>query len=269
MPRMTALAENLWTNHKDYKCYLQRLNKHYARLDLLHINYRFPDMPLLDQYVFTDKDTLKLEKPLYNSTIRYTLDNTIPNVRSGILVYPFVIDRSQFIRLAVFKADGTRGDVYDLHYTKQPFAEAATVATMGDGLICNWRKKAFVSAAAMPDDEHPDGMTTVANVVVPKEAEAPSFGLQFKGYIDVPATGIYSFYLTCDDGATLKIAGREVVNNDGMHPPKEKNGQVALKKGLHPFALDFVEGGGGYTLKLQYSKNGSAIQDVPSQWFKH
>ena len=60
-----------------------------------------------------------------------------------------------------------------------------------------------------------------------------------------------------------------MVNNDGYHAPKEKNGQVALKKGLHKFELDFVEGGGGYTLKLKYSRNGSTPQDVPSSWFKH
>ncbi|MEI9959475.1 MAG: family 20 glycosylhydrolase [Ferruginibacter sp.] len=64
MPRMTALAENLWSNHDDYKSYLQRLKTHYSRLDLLNVNYRFPDLPLMDQYVFTDKATLKLEKTL-------------------------------------------------------------------------------------------------------------------------------------------------------------------------------------------------------------
>ena len=30
----------------------------------------------------------------------------------------------------------------------------------------------------------------------------------------------------------------------GMHAQKEKNRQVALKKGLHKLAIDFVEGGG-------------------------
>jgi len=55
----------------------------------------------------------------------------------------------------------------------------------------------------------------------------------------------------------LKIAGRVVVDNDGLHSAIEKNGQIPLRKGLQPFDLDFIEGGGGYTLKLQYSINGS------------
>jgi len=85
----------------------------------------------------------------------------------------------------------------------------------------------------------------------------------------VPETGIYTFYLTCDDGGTLRLANRLVVDNDGLHSAIEKTGQVALTKGLHPLALDFVEGGGGYTLLLKYSKDGSEPQQVPASWLKH
>jgi hexosaminidase len=115
----------------------------------------------------------------------------------------------------------------------------------------------------------PDTAMTVSAVVVPPVLEAPAFGLKYRGYLDVPQDGVYSFYLTCDDGGTLTIADREVVNNDGNHSAIEKNGQVALKKGLQKFALDFIEGGGGYLLQLKYSFNGSEPRDIPSSWLKH
>jgi hexosaminidase len=44
---------------------------------------------------------------------------------------------------------------------------------------------------------------------------------------------------------------------------------VALKKGLQKLALDFIEGGGGYTLRLKYSFNGGEPQDIPAEWLKH
>ena len=110
---------------------------------------------------------------------------------------------------------------------------------------------------------------TVASVVVPSVMEAHSFGLKYRGFVDVPQDGVYSFYLTCDDGGTLRIADREVVNNDGNHSAIEKNGQVALKKGLQKFELDFIEGGGGYLLRLKYSFNGSEPRDIPASWLKH
>ncbi|RYF78090.1 MAG: hypothetical protein EOO39_02310, partial [Cytophagaceae bacterium] len=113
------------------------------------------------------------------------------------------------------------------------------------------------------------GLVIIDNVIVPKSVTAPSFGIQFRGYVTVPSTGVYSFFYTCDDGGVLRMANRLVVDNDGNHAPIEKSGQVALAKGAHPIEVDFIEGGGGYTLKLKYSLNGGEPMDIPNSWFSH
>jgi hexosaminidase len=95
-----------------------------------------------------------------------------------------------------------------------------------------------------------------------------SFGAKITGYIDVPSTAIYSFFLTADDGANLYIENEKVIDNDGWHAPLQKSGQIALQKGLHPFEIKFVEGGGGYTLKLEYRVNGGKIQAIPDEWLQ-
>ncbi|MET0393267.1 MAG: family 20 glycosylhydrolase [Chitinophagaceae bacterium] len=267
-PRMTALAERLWTNKDDYASYLQRLNAHYTRLDRLKVSYRLPDLGLLESYAFTGNTTLTIEKPIPTLTIRFTLDSTLPAALSGELSGPLTISESKLVRVAAFKPDGSRGDVYDLHYRKEELAVPATVAAAANGLACSWFRGSFTATIAL-FAKTPDGSSIAGAITVPKEAQSPAFGLQYRGYINVPQDGIYTFYLTCDDGGVLKIADRLVVDNDGLHAAKEKNGQVALQKGLQRFALDFIEGGGGYTLKLQYSFNGSAPQDIPAGWFKH
>ena len=106
-------------------------------------------------------------------------------------------------------------------------------------------------------------------IEVPATVKAPSFGIAYRGYIDVPSDGIYSFYLNCDDGGVLRIGNDITVNNDGNHSAQERSGQIALKMGAHPFALDFIEGGGGFTLKLRYSVNGSDPKEIPAGWLKH
>ncbi|TSD66458.1 family 20 glycosylhydrolase [Inquilinus sp. KBS0705] len=269
MPRMTALAEVLWTHKKDYTSYQQRLTQQYNRLDILNVHYRLPDLSgFLSSNVFTYQDTLVVKKPLPGLTIRYTTNGTLPNSRSVVLSKPLIINQSQQIRLAAFKSDGSMGDVYDLQYQKQTLAEPETGKQVSDGLVVKQYAQFYKNTLAIPDTK-PDGEFKVNSIEVPKEAEAPSFALKYRGYLDIPADGIYSFYLTCDDGGTLKIANREVVNNDGLHSAIEKNGQVALKKGLQPIALDFIEGGGGYSLKLKYSVNGSEPKDIPSNWLKN
>jgi hexosaminidase len=269
MPRMTALAEVLWTHKQNYPSYQQRLTAQYPRLDVLKVNYRLPDLAgFLFSNVFTDETKLDIEKPLPGLTIRYTTDGTLPNVKSTVLSEPLLIKTSQRIRVAAFKADGSMGDAYDLQYQKQTLAEPATVTNVSNGLVCSEYKQFYKNTGLIPTTK-PDTSFTVQSIAVPKEAEAPSFAIKFRGYFDIPADGIYSFYLTCDDGGTLKIAGRDVVNNDGLHAAIEKNGQVALKKGLQAVALDFIEGGGGYALKLKYSVNGSEPKDIPSEWLKN
>ncbi|HEY4337214.1 MAG TPA: family 20 glycosylhydrolase, partial [Puia sp.] len=118
MPRMTALAERLWTNRvSDYDSYLQRLKGQYRRLDSLKVHYRLPDLEgLISQNVFVDRDTLRIKKPLPFMEIRYTTDGTVPLRHSKLLSGPLVISRSGLVRIEAFAPWGLKGDVYDLHF---------------------------------------------------------------------------------------------------------------------------------------------------------
>ncbi len=269
MPRMTALAELLWTNNtSDYESYNSRLTNQYGRLDVMKVHYRLPDLPnVISQHVFLDSDTLLISKPLPDMKIRYTMDGSSPERNSPELTQPLVIKKSEFIRVAAFTA-AAKGDVYDLHYDKQTLSPPAAVSSTQPGLKCSYYK-AFFKETKFIREAKPDSTFTTDVIAVPSSVKAPSFAIAYDGYINVPADGIYSFFLTCDDGGVLKIADRETVNNDGLHSAIEKNGQVALAKGLQKFHLDFIEGGGGFTLKLKYSKNGSEPMDIPSSWFSN
>lgn len=268
MPRMTALAEMLWTNdNNDYESFNERLINQFARMDAMHINYRLPDLDgIIDNMVFTDSTFLSIRPPLKTLTIRYTDDGTMPTASSPVLNI-LVIKKSENIKIAAFTPSGKRGDVYSIAYEKQDLAKPATAENLNSGLKVSYYKGFFKGTTKIPSGQA-DSIFVTPDITVPKSVNAPSFGLRYRGYIDVPTTGIYTFYMTCDDGGILKIADRLTVDNDGLHSAIEKSGQAALQKGLQPFALDFIEGGGGYTLKLKYSFNGSLPQDVPSAWFK-
>jgi len=267
-PRMTALAEVLWTSKNQYNAYMERLKLQFPRLDALHVSYRLPDISgLVEKNVFTDQAILNPVKPLSNLTLRYTTDGSLPTGSSAVLSMPLTISKNTAIKLAAFTPQGRRGDIYDLQYKQQDLAIPVAAFTLKPGLLCNYYAGSFKNSKLITGTA--TEVITVDSVVVPKEAKAPGFGLKYQGYLDIPADGIYSFYLNCDDGGILHVADREVVDNDGPHGPFEKSGQVALRKGLQPIALDFIEGGGGYTLKLKYSLNGAQPQDIPSSWLKH
>jgi hexosaminidase len=270
MPRMTALSERLWTNKTAaYPSYLKRLVSQYKRLDNLKVHYRLPDLPnMVTENVFTQSDTLSIKKPMTEMQIRYTTDGSLPMATSKEIVSNLIITTPQTIKVAAFTPAGSRGDIYTLNYKKQALAEAAKANITAPGLTASYYK-AFFKQTSLISKAKVDSTFTTNTISVPATVTAPSFAVTYRGYIDIPAAGVYTFYLTCDDGGVLKIADRMVVDNDGNHSAIEKNGQVALGKGLQPFALDFIEGGGGFTLKLKYSCNGSEPAEVPSGWFKH
>jgi hexosaminidase len=268
-PRLLALAERVWSTQPDLSSFLQRLPAHYNRLEALRVHYRLPDLTgFAENNVFTDSTILDIKKPLPNLTLRYTTDGSIPVIASRALNKPLVIKHPATIKVAAFTARGLRGDIYTLNYKKEALLEPLTVAHVTPGLQCKYYKKYFLNTLGMKTHQ-PDSQFIVSGAVVPPAIRAPSFGLQYSGYIDIPETGIYSFYLLCDDGGTLTIGDKEVVNNDGQHAPQERSGQVALKKGLHPFLLNFIEGGGGFTLQLKYSKGSGSAMPVPDSFFKH
>jgi hexosaminidase len=270
MPRMTAMAEVAWTDSpRNYTSYLQRLKSQYPRWDEMKIHYRLPDLTgFTDKNVFIDSAMLSVQKPLPNLVIHYTTDGTLPNLQSPILPNHFEIYHSETIKLAAYTPQGNRGDIYTLQYAKESYAPSITVAeTLQNGLKCVYYRGSFDSTKDMSSSA-PSQTFYVKGIEVPAAVNAPSFGLQYRGYIDVPERGIYSFYLTSDDGSALYIDGKKVINNDGLHSAVERSGEVALEKGLHHFALNFIEGGGGYTLRLLYGLKQAQPQNIPVEMFK-
>jgi uncharacterized protein (DUF1800 family) len=81
---------------------------------------------------------------------------------------------------------------------------------------------------------------------------ADRFGLRFRGYLSVPASGVYRFYTTSDAGSALRIGDRTVVDNDGLHNPRTASGTIALAAGVHAIRVDFFEAWGGQTLTVEY-----------------
>jgi cytochrome c551/c552 len=90
-----------------------------------------------------------------------------------------------------------------------------------------------------------------------KRQNASNFAVRFQGQIDIPQDGKYRFWTRSDDGSVLRIDGKLVVNNDGLHPPGEKEGQVSLRKGKHATEVGMFQGGGGFELSVLWQPPGA------------
>jgi hypothetical protein len=76
------------------------------------------------------------------------------------------------------------------------------------------------------------------------------FALRFKGFIRIPRTGVYVFYLRSDDGSKLYVAGKEIIANDGVHGLSGEKAEIALEAGWQAFELVYFQGTGEFGLEL-------------------
>jgi len=92
----------------------------------------------------------------------------------------------------------------------------------------------------------------------------PQYGLRFEGVIEVANRGEYRFWTRSDDGTTLDIDGKRVVDNDGEHGPDERRGSVTLERGPHTFELRFTQIGGGAELSVEWAGPGIVRGKIPA-----
>jgi len=97
-----------------------------------------------------------------------------------------------------------------------------------------------------------------------------NFALLSEGFIEIKEDGIYDMRLWSDDGSLLYINGKKLIDNDGYHGTEMKEGRIGLKKGYHPFRLEFFQGGGGKMLSWNIKPPGApAWKVVPTEIISH
>lgn len=90
-----------------------------------------------------------------------------------------------------------------------------------------------------------------------------SFAIIFNGLIKIPKQGVYRFYTYSDDGSRLSIGGRVVVDNDGSHSARRKDGKIALEAGFHDFELVYFDDYMGEVLEVGYASRFFPEQILP------
>ncbi|MGV3540011.1 MAG: PA14 domain-containing protein, partial [Rufibacter sp.] len=112
-----------------------------------------------------------------------------------------------------------------------------------------------------------EGQTGKPDAAVAKDKTKGA--LYFEGYVKVPADGTYTFTLTTDKGAVLRLHDALVIDADyGYAANSEKQGKINLKAGLHPIKLYSLKGATAKPqLMLQWEGPGVIKQQIPATAF--
>jgi hypothetical protein len=220
--------------------------------------------------IFIEEATLQFDAGDPAAQVYYTLDGSEPTTRSTLYEAPFPITESVTVKARSYWEDGTLSRISHHTFTKVEPRPATYSGEVLPGLHVGY----FVSDTLwrrLPDFSTLNPQSSaVARRIDHRLAERDEyFGLRFRGFIDIPRTGVYGFYLTSDDGSRLLIDGQFVDDNDGIHGARERVGHVALEEGLHALELLFFQGAGDVALSLRLEGPGIDNQEIPSELLFH
>lgn len=77
-----------------------------------------------------------------------------------------------------------------------------------------------------------------------------NFAVKFTGTLVVNTPGEYTFVVNCDDGARLRIDGKDVIVDDGTHSPGGNSGKVTLTKRTAQIELIYYDATGSGEVEL-------------------
>lgn len=95
------------------------------------------------------------------------------------------------------------------------------------------------------------------------------FACRATGYICIPESGEYTFYVDSDDGMRLYVDGKCVVSDVAPHASREVSGKAMLEAGWRPIELHYYENKSAAKLVLSWSGPKFAKTVVPSSSFCH
>jgi hypothetical protein len=224
-----------------------------------------PPRFLTDQSLFVGPYLVVELSARPGATIRYTLDGSDPDPASALYEKPIEIVRETTVRARAFWPDGTASLVESRTFRRaQPLAAVPAPAAKG----LTWESFAGTF------DKLPDfGALTAARSGTTARPDASLAGLEtrfamrFRGFVRVPRTGVYLFYISSDDGSKLTVAGRDLVAIDGVHGMTEEGAEIALEAGWHPVEIVYFQSTGDLGLDLAWSGPGIKKAPVPASAF--
>lgn len=176
-----------------------------------------------------------------------------------------VVQEENTYRLSVGQAIVSRGLTCTLYanITGSPAGIPGTPVRPSDGTgtVAGSLPSSTLSYVLLGNFDSPNDSANVGINILPENIRnqyTQWYLVRCTGYIVIVDTGYYNFSLTSDDASLLYVDNVLVVNNNGNHGMDVRSGVRQLRRGVHQFRLDYMQGpGGGQGLNL--SSNGSTV----------
>lgn len=224
-----------------------------------------------DPLVLSDSSGIvKLTCKDKNAQIYYTLDGTIPTAENRIQYQkPIVVTKLTPVYMQAFSPDKIFSQIIFAQIGKDIFHEAQQVAdNLVLGLVSEYYEGEFITTGNIEKNQLVE--TGVASQFsIEKSRRDTNFAFIFKGFIEVPKDGIYTFFLESNDGSVLVLNDDKIIDNDGAHGIFEESTSISLKAGMHKIEVKYFQQGGGQELKVSWEGSVFEKKEIPAAVLFH
>ena len=217
--------------------------------------------------IFLSNATISMTSDTEGAEIYYTVDGSEPDKSSRKYTKSFLINKTTTIKMKAFVGEQESLPATAL-FSKTNLGQPVHPGKTEPGLKYNYFEGTF---RGVKDFEHiePAKSGLVSTFTIePKEKEG-FFGLDYTGYINIPADGLYTFYLTTNDGGKLYLAEQTLIDNDGLHPAIERSKTIGLKAGIYPIVVKYFQEGGSNMLKVSWKGPDFEKEEIPYTVLSH
>lgn len=214
---------------------------------------------------FVDNMKIELVSDRPNVEIRFTGDGTDPVDTSFLYVEPLEIQGAVTVKARCFRdgkpVSGTAKRSFTMLVPRAP----KNVENPVSGIRFQYFEGDWDS---LPDF---NSLTPIKIGTMPYFGFDPwndqdHFGFTYSGYVLIPKRNVYTFYTDSDDGSRLYIGRKLVVDNDGLHGSRQREGSIGLTPGFHPIRITFFEKTGQEELKVYIKSPDLPKQLLPKEW---
>ncbi len=227
-----------------------------------------PPAIIADSDIFVDTLFVTMKTERNDAVIRYTLDGVPPTLSSPVAENLLALTRTATVMARCYRNDQPVSSIASRTFTQVEPERSTPVPDPSGGI---WSSYYEGDWNTVPDFKGMKSLRKEAASRI-KDLEGnqtENYAMHFRGWIQIPRTGIYTFTVSSDDGSQLLINGRIIADNDGLHGMIEKSGQCALSGGFHAIEVRFFEKTGSDELKAFVEGPGVVRQEIPEGMLFH
>jgi len=231
-----------------------------------------PYYKIKENYFF-DKATITLGSETGGAKVYYTTDGSEPTKRSKLYTKPFEINKTTEIKFFAAKDGLLTTTVVAAKIEKLKKIEITYFKNYGGIPLKPGLKYKYYEEDVLYVDElekfTPKKIGVTPNFSIEERDNDGLFGFIYSGYIKIPKDGVYTFFLSTNDGGVLYMDGRRFIDKDGPGTSTPLSRTVNLKAGTYKTGEKYFQMGGGFSNTISWKGPGIKKEVIPPSVLFH